>query len=186
MRAISFTQGAIAAAFLALAGAVLVTSLTLFWPVALVLRLLIAALGAAYVALLVARSTLRSGRIVLPLAWLLAAAAIALWAPSLAAFIVLHTALIWLARSVLCHASVLSALLDLALSVTALVVAFASLRHSGSWALSVWSFFLVQALFAFIPRSWQRATSALETSAAARFDHAYSAAESALQRLHRP
>ncbi len=185
MSRFSFVHGVVVAAVLAPAAAVVFAALSVLWPGTFVIKLVITLLGGAYFAVIVVRAKLRFGRIALPLAWLLAAGIIAITATGLASFLVAHAVLLWLSRSLCCHTSVLSALFDLGLAALALIAASATALHSGSVLLSVWCFFLVQALFCFIPQHWQRCPSDTIDDPAAGFTRAARRAEAAFLELNR-
>jgi hypothetical protein len=108
MNRITLGQGIIVAAIFALLSAAAFAALTLLMAPTLLLKAMIVVLNAAYLGVLMKRSKLRRGRLALPLAWLVAAIAIGLWAPGLAAYVILHTGLLWLSRTLCCHTNVLS------------------------------------------------------------------------------
>ena len=186
MNRITLGQGIIVAAIFALLSAAAFAALTLLMAPILLLKAMIVVLNAAYLGVLMKRSGLRRGRLALPLAWLVAAIAIGLWAPSLAAYVILHTGLLWLSRTLCCHANVLSTLIDLVLCSVALVAAIGAAVHSGSVLLSVWSFFLIQAASTFIPTSFGPVTAPTNDDPAADFERAYRQATAALRRLNKP
>ncbi|MGR8920939.1 MAG: hypothetical protein ACU85V_15095 [Gammaproteobacteria bacterium] len=180
---VSFSFGVATAAALALGTALLAPVLELVLPGAAGFKLLVAALGGGYLLALGLRTGLRTGRIALPLAWLLAALLIALTVHSAVTCLVLHALLVWLGRACLWHASLLSALLDLGLTLLALLAAVGASLHSGSAPLAVWTFFLASALFVLIPRHWVQSPAERNAAVSARFERASSRAEAAVSRL---
>ena len=78
---------------------------------------------------------------------------VAIWLiePPLLHYALIHLTSLWLIRSLYFHASILSTLLDFGVIALGLAVALWALIHSGSLLLSLWCFFLVQAVFVAIP-----------------------------------
>lgn len=181
----SFWRGCAVALALSVAGALLFAAL---WPVLgqdLAARLTIAALAFAYLALLLRDSGARVGRLVTLAAWIALTALLALIDPGLWLWLLLQLGVVWLARCLYLHDSFLAALADAGLNGLALATGMATALHSGSVFLTLWSFFLVQAFFAFIPgllpgRSPPSSAQAADGDA---FEQAYRGAESALRRL---
>jgi len=114
-------------------------------------RLLIAAGGFCYVLYLLSRSDERIGRVTVILVWLVVAGLSWILVPSLLLYVLIHAGLIWMIRSLYFHESPVGALADLALMGLGWVVALWVGMHTGSVLISVWCFFLSQALFVFIP-----------------------------------
>ncbi len=114
-------------------------------------RVLIAAMSLGYSIYLLGRSQQRTGRIIVMASWLLMSSAIWLIEPPLPHYALSHLASLWLIRSLYFQMSILSTLLDLGLIGLGGAVAFWALIHSGSPLLSLWCFFLVQAVFVAIP-----------------------------------
>ena len=145
------------------------------------------AVAYAYICYLLARSGRRSGRVtlgLLALTVLLVSLVLHLRFPTL---LLLCVALIWVIRSFAYSRSLVSAVLQGGVCVLGCGAALMMYGHSGSLALALWSFFLVQAAFVFIPAQCMRrpATPSTTTlgSAPDDFGRAYHAAEQALERL---
>ena len=181
----TFFEGVAVALATSLGGGALQGALATILPAAPGLRLVVPVIGLAYVVYLLARSRERVGRVTAFLAWALIASVVWLLEPPLSLYLLVHLALIWLIRSLFFHSGVLSALLDLGLSILALAAALWAATQSGSLFLSLWSFFLVQALFVAIPaRLPRKATPGRgEPPHEDRFRRSQRAAQSALQRL---
>jgi hypothetical protein len=153
-------------------------------------QLLIASLVAAYILYIMSRRVGRVGRVTLAvLSWGLLFG-VCFMGASIGSVILLGLGLIWLVRSVLRYTSLLSALLDALLCAVSLAGAALITMFSGSVALTVWGFFLCQALWVFIPttfgglaKSLYVATDGCEGRASDRFTCAYHAAEAALRSL---
>jgi len=185
MKPMSFLRGVGIAFAIALAVSVLFSVLTSVGGSFAALRSLIPIAGFAYLLLLMARSPQRSGKVTAILVW--AAAATCLWffVPGIALYLLLHGLLIWAIRSLCWYSSLLPALLDLGLTLMSLAAAVWAGQHTGSLFLSVWSLFLVQTLFVFIPTTApkkKRATTAASDPEDA-FARAERVAQTALRRL---
>ena len=185
MKQPTFLEGVAVALAAGLAGTVLYTALTAVFPGVPVLRLLIAAIGLAYVVYLLGRTPERVGRVTTAAAWLLLAGVLWFTQPPLLLYLAAHIGAVWLIRSLYFYSSALSALADLGLNGLALAAGIWAITRTGSVFLGIWCFFLVQALFVAIPTSMQRktGTTASGPAPADRFQHAYRAAESAVRKL---
>ena len=149
-----------------------------------VLQLLIAAVGLAYLLYLLSRSRERLGRITVVVCWTLLTVVIWFIDPPLMPHLLAQIGFIWLIRSLYFYSSVLPALADLMLNGLSLTAAVWAARQTGSVFLSLWCFFLVQALFVAIPARFRRhrdETPGPESED--RFQRAHRSAEAALRRL---
>lgn len=117
------------------------------------LRLGLLAAATAYVAVLLGSARGRSGRLVAAAAWMALAGALLLFNPALGAWLILPAGFIWLLRSLFNYNRMLPALADAGLTGLALISAVVAAGHSHSLFLSLWCFFLVQALHGFLPKS---------------------------------
>ncbi len=185
MKGPTFMEGAGVAFALSVSAAALFSVLLLFVTGGLALRAVVSGIGFAYVAYLLARSGERVGRVSAVAGWLLLSGATWVMAPPLPLFLALHIGGVWLIRSLYYHAGVLSALVDAALGVLGFAAALWAGIQSNSLFLSVWCFFLVQALFVVIPVDWRRSRSTPRSipSHDDSFEHAHRAAEAAVRRL---
>ena len=181
----TFFEGAGLALIVSIIGAVGFFSLTSLFGSAGVIRLLIAGLFLIYVVYLLSRSRERVGRVTVISAWLLVAGLSWLFVSSFLLYVVIHLGMIWLIRSLYFYSSVLSSLADLALTGFSLAAATWAWSMSHSMFLSIWCFFLVQALFTLIPRQIKkyqnRSTVNIDTDDP--FECAHRAAEVALRKL---
>jgi hypothetical protein len=168
-----------------LSGAALFSALTSWFAPGLAMRLLIAALGIAYILYLLRRSRERVGRVVVIAVWLVAAGIIGFLQPPLILYVALHIGLIWLIRSLYFYHSALASLADLGLTGLALAAAVWALTTTASLLLGLWCFFLVQALFVSIPGNLPRKPLAVPSAAVGedRFQHAHRVAQAALRKL---
>ena len=185
MKRPTFFHGVIVAAVLGFFASAVVATLTPFVGLGAVIRVVIAALGLAYLMYLFSRSDERMGRIVTLSLWS-ALAAVTWWmAPPLALYLLIHVAAIWLVRSLYFYSGVLPALMDLGLSALSISATVWAISRSGSVFLATWCFFLVQALFVTIPPVLKRARLVKNNSASDNesFERARRNADQALRQL---
>lgn len=185
MKRPTFFEGVAVALAASAIGGVLFPVLGSVFSATSVLRLLIAGMGLAYVLYLLGRSRERVGRITAVVLWTLVAGVTWLMHPPLMLYVLVHVGLVWLIRSLYFYSSVISALADLGLNGLSLAAAIWAATQSGSLFLSVWCFFLVQALFVAIPTRINRKTKQRRTEQdnEDRFQHAHRAAEAAVRKL---
>lgn len=156
MKRPAFFHGVIVAAVLGFFASVVVATLTPFVGLGSVIRLLIPALGLAYLLYLFSRSQERVGRVTAISLWCVLAAATGWFSPALPLYLLIHVGAVWLLRSLYFYSGVLPALMDLGLSTLSISAAVWAITRSGSVFLATWCFFLVQALFVAIPPAVQR------------------------------
>jgi hypothetical protein len=185
MKLPTFFEGVAVAAVTSLTGSILFTVLASVFSGSILMRLIVAILGLAYILYLLSRSRERIGRTTVMAVWILVTAVTWFMTPSLLMYTLVHVGLIWLVRSLYFYSSALSSLGDLGLNVLSLAAAVWAAIHSGSVFLSIWCFFLMQALFVYIP-ACQRTKSdegLVNQNNDDRFQRAYHGAESALHKL---
>lgn len=190
MKRPTFLHGVIVAAVLGFFASAVVATLTPFVGFGHVVRLVIPALGLAYLLYLLSRSEERLGRITTISLWS-ALAAITWWmSPPLPMYLLIHVAAVWMVRSLYFYSGILPALMDLGLNSLSISASVWAITRSGSVFLATWCFFLVQALFVAIPPSIKRngkaaGNTTLRNSAAENesFEHARRQADQALRQL---
>jgi hypothetical protein len=182
-RSPSVAQGIGVAVVCALGGGAVFAALTLLVAPNLATRLLTTLLGGGYVLYLLACSGQRTGRIVAVVAWCGGATAAAWLIDSLALFLILHVAMIWLLRCLYFHDTIVAVLTDLALSALALAAATWTASSTASMVLSIWCLFLVQALFVVLPTTRAASTATADDSTRSEFERARRSAQAALRRL---
>ena len=185
MKRPSFFHGVIVAAVLGFFASAVVATLTPFVGIGAVLRLVIPALGLAYLLYLFSRSNERVGRVTTLTLWS-ALAAFAWWmAPPLPFYLLIHVGAIWLIRSLYFYSGVMPALMDLGLSALSISATVWAITRSGSVFLATWCFFLVQALFVVIPPAIKRKHDEQQNAAAdcENFELARRQADQALRQL---
>ena len=178
----SLTHGIVAAAALAVAGAAVFAGLSLWVAPYVALRWVATLLAGSYGAYLLANTNQKTGRIVAVVCWCAAAIALAVFVNSLALFLIAHTAMIWLLRTLYFHSSIVAALADLGLSALALAAAAWAAMSSASLWLAIWCLFLTQALFVLLPQL-SSPSSVTDDGDNTEFERARRSADSALRRL---
>ncbi len=185
MKQPTFFEGISIALAASITATALFTVLISFFSMESVIKLLIALLSLGYISYLLSRSRERLGRATLIGSWLLVTTAIWFLTPSLALYGLTHLGLIWIVRALYHYSSLLSALADLGLNAVALAAATWAASQTDSLFITTWCFFLIQALFVYIPPKLFRktATPAGIDNYDDRFQQAHHAAEAALHKL---
>ena len=185
MKRPGFSHGVIIAAVFGFFASAAVATLMPFLGFDGVFRLIIPALGLAYLSYLMSRSRHRVGRITTLSLW--AVLAVTTWwaTPPLTLYLLIHVAAIWLVRSLYFYSGVLPALMDLGLNALSVSASVWAITRSGSVFLAIWTFFLVQALFVAIPpRVKGKTKPACDTAAESEtFRQARRQADAALRQL---
>lgn len=185
MKRPSFFHGVIVAAVLGFFASAVVATLTPFVGLGAVVRLVIPALGLAYLLYLFSRSEERVGRVTTLSVWS-ALAAVTWWvSPPLPLYLLVHVGAVWLVRSLYFYSGLVPALMDLGISALSVSATVWAITRSGSVFLATWCFFLVQALFVAIPPTAQRKQNARQntTAASENFELARRQADHALRQL---
>ena len=122
-----------------------------FVAYATLFNLLLCAATLIYLLYLLKRSNARVGRVVVIVGWGLIS--LACWFFNMALFeqVLVQAGIIWLTRSLYFHASLFTAALDFGLVAAGLAASAWAMVNTGSLAGALWSFFLVQALFCWLP-----------------------------------
>lgn len=181
----TFFHGVIVAAVLGFFASAVVATLTPFVGLGAVLRLVIPALGLAYLLFLFSRSKEKVGRVTTLALWG-AVTAVTWWiAPPLPFYLLVHVSAIWLVRSLYFYSGVMPALMDLGISALSVTTTVWAISRSGSVFLATWCFFLVQALFVAIPPTLTRSQKSQRNTSIENedFDHARRQADQALRQL---
>jgi len=185
MKRPGFLHGVIVAAVFGFFASAIVATLTPFVGFGSVIRLLIPALGLAYLLYLMSRSKERLGRLTTLSLW--SALAVVTWlvAPPFPLYLLIHVAAVWLVRSLYFYSGVMPALMDLGLSALSISAAVWAINRSGSVFLATWCFFLVQALFVAIPPTMKGRKKPQQNTATDRenFERARRHADAALRQL---
>ena len=180
MKRPSFSEGVAVALAAALLSALGQPALALLLGPGDGLRLLISLGSLAYLLYLTSRAARRDGRSLVPVEWLMTS--LGSWAmlTSIPLFGLLHWGLAWATRAVYLHRRPLAALLDLGLAGLALLAGLGTWIHTGSLFLTVWTTFLAQALFVWLPGTRSART---ESHTDDRFEQAHRRAETAVTKL---
>jgi hypothetical protein len=166
----SFLQQALVALVLSLTGAAMIA-------VGAGLKLVIALVSTAYVFYLLWQSRQRIGRVVIGAAIIAVTSMGFLWLEA-SIFLLSQLSIVWFVRSLYFHSRPLACLADLGLMSVSCAVAV-WVFATGSVFLTFWSFFLVQALFVWLPGRQTRDDVDINDA----FGDAKRTADSALQSL---
>ena len=151
-------------------------------------NLILLASSLAYLLYLFRRSLARIGRVVMLAAW--AASSLACWLLDLPLFeqVLLQAGFIWLVRALYYHASLFSAVLDFGLVSAGLAAGAWAMMNTGSLAAALWSFFLLQSLFGWIPNLARKQDDRLarHTGGKSAFQSAHRVAVDAVRKLTQP
>ena len=179
-----FWHGVIVAAVMALVASVLVSGLALTSGVPTMIKLTAPALSLAYILYLLQATGTRNGRIVTLTAWAFMTVA-CLWLNiSLPFYLLIHASSIWLVRSFHAYSSLVPAVIDSFLSAFAVLAFSWAFVRTGSVLIATWCFFLVQALWIWIPRKISSPTiNTRQDSDNEPFERAKRRADSALRQL---
>ena len=185
MKQATFNEGIGIALIGSITAAAVFMTMTSFFLGGDVFRLLVAGLSFAYILYLFARSQERTGRVTVIFIWCIVTVSSIVFLPSLLLYLAVQLAMIWLIRSLYFYSSILASLTDLTLTGVSLMVAIWAWTNTQSLFLGFWCFFLVQALFVFIPKSFKKKKETIAdiTAADDQFERAYHVAEVAVSRL---
>ena len=181
MKPMNFWRALLLAAAISVIGAVLHSVLPSLFGNASSLRLTLLTAAAIYLLALLISSPVGSGRVVGACVWLALSALLIGFDPPLSVWLLLQTGYLWLLRSLTRYPSLIPAGIDAVLSGFALAASIATAVHTHSLLLSLWSYFLVQALATFIPSRPVQPTATRPGDHD--FDASYRNAEAALRRL---
>ena len=151
----------------------------------LLLTVVLAGVAFLYVCILLHTARGQSGRVVVAVMSAIVLGGAALWL-SCPAFILMAVATLWLVRSLTTYSSVLLAGADGILCVIGLLAGLWASTYTGSLAVGIWCFFLVQSLYVLIPRSMSELGKCVPDAEEKAvkpepFDAAFQAAESILR-----
>lgn len=151
MKAPGIIDGVIVAIIISLGAAAASLLLGGFVAYASLFQLLLFAATLTYLVYLLKRSNARIGRVVVVAGWGFTSLACWLFEMPLLEQVLIQAGIVWLVRSLYFHASMFAAVLDFGLVAAGLAASSWAMVNTGSLAGAMWSFFLVQALFCWIP-----------------------------------
>ena len=141
----------------------------------------------AYLIYLLKRSDARVGRVVVLGGWTLVTLACWIFDVHLLEQVLIQAGMIWLVRSLYFHSSMFTALLDFGLVSVGLAASAWAMVNTGSLIAAVWSFFLVQALFCWLPELARRQSGeAFARQDSSSFQSAHRVALDAVRKLTQP
>jgi hypothetical protein len=180
-------EGVLVALVLSLSVSPLVVFVQLATGSLLAWKIVVMSIAYTYMCYLLARSERRSGRVTLGLLALTVLLASLVFNLRFPTILLLCVMLVWAMRCFAYSRSLVSAVLQGGVCVLGCGVALLVYGHSGSLALTLWSFFLVQAAFVLIPAQFMRQAATPSGTTLGDtpdgFGRAYHAAEQALERL---
>jgi hypothetical protein len=179
----NFLEGVAVAIALSVLGSAFALVLTPLFGRSFIGYVLISGISFFYLIYLLARSRERVGRITTVALWMAVTGLV--WLIGLPWFLlgVVQVGFIWLVRSLYFYSSVIAALTDLGLTATSVIVAYWAATHTGSLFLSIWTFFLMQALFVAIPKQWRTRRGDQQPLQDDAFQRAFCNAEVAVRKL---
>ena len=185
MKKATFFEGVGFALISSIVVAVIFTAMSHIFLNGTIFRLLIAGLSFSYLIYLFLRSNECTGKVTIISIWFAITIVSLMFVSSLLLYITIQLFMIWIMRSLYFYNSVFSALTDLVLTGMSLLVAIWAMSVSGSIFLSFWCFFLMQALFVFIPKNFavKDKSEYVYPQNDDKFEHAYHAAEIAVSKL---
>ncbi len=186
MKTATFFEGIFVALVLSFISSVVLFTLSSFFPISILIRMIITGITFAYILYLLSRSKECVGRVTVVIVWFIGTTILWFAWPPITLFILGHLTAIWLVRSLYYYSNLLSALSDLALNYFSVAIAFVVAGHTNSMFLTLWCFFLIQALFVLIPKSLNKKSTTNSTTPFKNdddFQHAYRAAETAVRTL---
>jgi hypothetical protein len=151
----------------------------------LLFELLLYGASLVYLLYLLKRSQARIGRVLVISAWALISFGCWFFDVALLQQVLIQAGVIWLVRSLYFHGSLTSAALDFGLVSAGLAASAWALLNTGSLAAALWSFFLVQALFSWLPQlaREQARNDFPGASDSSHFQSAHRVAEAAVRKL---
>jgi hypothetical protein len=151
MKTPGIIDGVIVALVISLGAAAASLVLGGFFTYAALFNLVLCTATLIYLVYLLKRSKARVGRVVVIASWALTS--LGCWFLDVPLFtqVLIQAGLIWLVRSLYFHASIFAAALDGGLIAAGIAASAWAMLNTGSLAGALWSFFLVQALFCWIP-----------------------------------
>jgi hypothetical protein len=151
----------------------------------LLFELLLYAATLAYLLYLLKRSKARIGRVLVIAAWAITSLTSWFFDVVLLEQVLIQAGMIWLVRSLYFHGSLFSAALDFGLVSAGLAASAWAMVNTGSLAAALWSFFLVQALFSWLPQlGREQSSNDLPGSTdPSHFQSAHRVAEAAVRKL---
>jgi hypothetical protein len=180
-------DGVLAAGIIAVGTGIAALAFGGFTSLGALLNLVLPWAALAYLVYLFKRSDARTGRVVAIAAWAVVSLACWLFDAHVSQQALAQAGIIWLVRSLYFHNSMLAALLDLGLVAAGLVAGAWALLNTGSAAAALWSFFLLQALFCWVPAFVPgRAETRRDGGESASFQAAHRVAVDAVRKLSQP
>lgn len=185
MKQATFSEGILVALFSSVMVAVVFTIMSSVFFGVDIFRMVIAGLSFSYILYLLIRSNEKFGRVTTTVVWIVITLPTAIFIPSLFLYISIQLLMIWLIRSLYYYSSVLASIIDLGLTGLSVLSAVWAWTVSQSLFLTFWCFFLMQALFVYIPKKItpKKMSTIKQSMSDDKFESAYYSAELAVRKL---
>lgn len=185
MKKPTFFEGVSIALLSGISAMILFAVLSLFLLSGELIRITVALFSFLYILYLFSRSNQRLGRMTVLFVWFVATATALFFSDSLLIHFAIQLIMVSLVRSLYFYDSLFSALTDMVLSVTSVIISIFVWDKTGNLLLTFWCLFLVQALFVYIPKNFfqnknQNSEKELPDE---KFENAYRIANSAVAKL---
>ena len=182
---VTFFEGLIVAVICSFVGSVAYFSFSSIFPDDTTVKLLITMLSLFYIVYLLSRSIETIGRFTVILLWSVITITLWFFSPSIAVYLLIQLLIVWLIRSIYFYSSLLPAAADFLLTLLSVATALWATSQTGNLFLTLWCFFLTQALFALIPGCFKFLDSnkVQQLNTDVDFQRSYRAAEAAVIKL---
>lgn len=181
MKLTGFVANVMLALLLSLLGASLFMVFSIWLASWIALLAVLSVLAGGYLSWLLYSHRSRRGITLVFLGWLGVGGLLLLMGSGALLALLAYTGLLWFTRSCLRYRKPILALVDVGISLMAVVLSIWVVQHTHSFALSCWAYFFTQSLVFFVPAN--RAPDFRDSQPADRFSLAHHNAELALERL---
>ena len=177
----SLTEGALIGIVLSIGASIFYIGGVSLLSGGLAFRLLTGIIFLIYTLYLLTKIQKKTGKLTIISIWLTISILNFLLTESALLYITIYIAMTWAIRSLYFYNSLLSSGIDLLLTALASFICLLTWNYTNSLLLSIWSFFLIQSMFVFIPRHYKSTT--LPRSNNTAFEQACRNAELSLEKL---
>ncbi len=184
---VTFNEGLLVAFIASILGSITFYVVSSVFSDSLSVKLLITGLNFFYIVYLMSRSKYQTGRLSVISAWLMITITLWFFWPTVPVFLVFQLLTIWLIRSIYYYSSLIPTVADFGLTLSGIAIALWVNSFTASLFLTLWCFFLAQALFVILPKSISPMTNSntKNSNSEADFQQAYRVAEVAIRNLSR-
>jgi hypothetical protein len=185
MKASPLMRGIFFAFVSSLVSCIIYYALAPFFTANFLIKLISSMLSFSYIVYLLYLSKERVGRVTVLVLWTVLVITVGYFLSPISLFILTQLIAIWLIRSLYYYSSFIASFADLLLNGLSVASAFLAFNQTGSLFLTLWCFFLTQALFVLIPNQFtkQRVNKSPFLNNDNNFQQAYRTAEVAVKQL---